>query len=239
MIHPTAKVDASVQIGAGVTIGAFCNIGKGVTIQNGVTLEPHVNIKGHTNIDENTHIFPFAEIGNDVASVRIGKRCHIREFTKIGICCIEDTKIEIKDDCYIMAYADIRSAVVIDQSCIITNNVVLHSNSRCGPKVIIGAKATVAKNCIVGTGSMIGGVSTVKSNIPPFCLVEGFPLASIRGLNLIGMRRSFENRESISHVKKAFMHLKKSQFSASEAQKLLPSISDTRAKQFVEFIASH
>ena len=86
---------------------------------------------------------------------------------------------------------------------------------------------------------MIGGVSAVTHDIPPFCLAEGSPIAHIRGLNLVGMRRRFEDRKSIGEVKRAFMQLKKEAFSSEKAATLLAQIQDTYAKIFVAFISTH
>lgn len=238
MIHPTSNIHPDAKLGDNVEIGAFCSVGKSVTLGDGVKLEHHIELDGDLSIGKNTHIYSFAKIGNGPISIDIGKDCHIREFATVGINSA-DNSISIADRCYIMGYADIRSGVTIEQECIITNNVLLDEGSKCETKVIMGAKATLAKKCTIGTGSMIGGASAVQHSIPPFCLVEGYPKAKLRGLNLIGMRRGFDDKESISHVKRAFMTLRKVNFSQKVASDLLLQTKDAKAFQFIEFVSVH
>ena len=42
---------------------------------------------------------------------------------------------------------------------------------------------------VVGLGSMVGGMSRIERDVPPFCMVEGHP-ARVRALNRIGLQRS-------------------------------------------------
>ena len=239
MIHPTATIETGAAIAEGVTIGPYCHVSSEATLEKGVILEPHVHIEGPVSIGKETHIFAFVHIGNGNASVSIGDRCYIREFTHIATEEHETGSVTIADSCYIMAYVYIHTDVMIEEGCTLTNNVILGKGCRCQSKVIVGAKATVAAGCTIGTGSMIGGVSAVTYDIPPYCLIEGYPHATIRGLNLVGMRRRFEDRKSISQVKKVFMVLKKSAFDPKVAHTLLSEIEDPHAKIFTEFVSQY
>lgn len=238
-IHPTAIIEDGAKMSDGVQIGAFCHISAEVTISNGVIIEPHVTIKNLVHIGEETHIYPHATIGDNSTTIAIGSHCNIREFTQIGMSNQNTNPIQIKSHSYIMAYTQIHSGVTIEEGCTITNDVILHEDCTCQAKAIIGGKATISKGCVIGTRSMIGGASTVSDNIPPFCLVEGYPKAKIRGLNLIGMRRGFENRASINEVKKVFAILKKSSFDSKRASELLSITDDKQAKTFVSFISKY
>jgi len=239
MIHPSAQIAQGAKIADNVQIGPFCHVSRDVTLQSGVILEPHVTLENGVTIGAHSHLYAFVHIGNGKATVTIEKACTIREFTKIGTLSTDNQPIVISADCYIMGYVEIRSGTKIQKGCIITNSVLLDRNSQCQEGVIIGAKATVAQNCTIGRGVMVGGASAVQGDIPPYCLAEGYPDATIRGLNLIGMRRNFEDRESITQVKKSFMHLKKKDFSPLEASHMLPTVNDTHAKRFITFIATH
>ena len=239
MIHPTAVIEKGAQIDHGVRIGPYCRVSKGVHLSRGVILESHVVIEAHVTIKKNSHLFSFVHIGNGKSHITIGEFCYIREFAQIATDDADSGSVSIGDHCYIMAYAHIHTDVSIAEACIVTNNVILSQGSRCQTRVIIGAKATVAKKCTIGAGSMIGGVSAVQHDIPPFCLVEGHPRATIRGLNLVGMRRNFKDRKSITAMKHAFVHLKKVHFCTKEASKLLDTLEDAYAKQFVAFISTH
>ena len=239
MIHPTAQIAQGAQIADDVQIGPFCRISKDAILKSGVILEPHVTLKGRVTLGEQTHLHAFVEIGNGTATITIQERCTVREFTKIGTHPADDKTIHISSGCFIMGYVEIRSGVEVGQNCIITNSVLLSKDSRCEEKVIVGAKASLDEQCVIGRGTMVGGASAVKNDIPPYCLVEGYPHAAIRGLNLVGMRRNFEDRESITEVKRVFMHLKKKHFSSSEATQILSKTRDKYAELFVSFVATH
>lgn len=239
MIHPTAQIAQGAKIADGVQIGPFCQVADGVTLESAVILEAHVTLEAGVHLEKHTHLYPFVHLGNSHNSVMIHEGCTIREFTEIGTHVEDRDPIIIHPHCYIMAYVTMRSGVQIHEYCIITNNVYLGENCTCQSRVIVAAKAHIAKNCTLGAGSMIGGVSAVTHDIPPYCLVEGSPRATIRGLNLIGMRRNFEDRRSISHVKRAFMQLKKSHVPSLEAKQMLPTAEDAYAKQFLAFVATH
>lgn len=239
MIHPTAQIAQGAKIADGVQIGPFCQVADGVTLESAVILEAHVTLEAGVHLGKHTHLYPFVHLGNSHNSVMIHEGCTIREFTEIGTHVEDRDPIIIHPHCYIMAYVTMRSGVQVHEYCIITNNVYLGENCTCQSRVIVAAKAHIAKKCTLGAGSMIGGVSAVTHDIPPYCLVEGAPCATIRGLNLVGMRRNFEDRHSISRVKKAFISLKKSDFSRSLAQKMLFTVEDMHARQFVAFVAAH
>ena len=239
MIHPTAQIAKGAKIAEDVQIGPFCRISKDVILESGVRLEPHVTLNGKVTLGEKVHLHAFVEMGNGTVAITIDEGCTVREFTKIGTRLTDDKTIHISSDCFIMGYVEIRSGVEVGQNCIITNSVLLSKDSRCEEKVIIGAKASLDEQCVIGRGTMIGGASAVQNDIPPYCLAEGYPHAAIRGLNLVGMRRSFKDKKSISEVKKVLMHLRKKGYSSQEAADMLPNAKDTYARYFIAFVATH
>ncbi len=241
MIHSTAIIEDGAVISESATVGAFCHIAKDIHIGAGVILEPHVTIKDHVTIKADTHIYSFAKIGNGTIPIVIDTGCIIREFCQIGMSSdsYPNSKLPIiiNSDCYIMGHVQIYAGVTVKSNCILTMNVILNESSICNTRVIMGAKSTLAKNCTIGTGSMVGAISHVKRDMPPFTLIEGYPEANIKGLNSIGMRRNFEDRSSINSVKRVFIELKKSSFSAKTALAMLPNIQDKYAREFVSFVS--
>ena len=64
IIHPSSKIDESVEI------GPFCIIGEDVEIKKGSKLLSHVVLKGPTTIGENNTIFQFATVGDDSTQIK-------------------------------------------------------------------------------------------------------------------------------------------------------------------------
>jgi UDP-N-acetylglucosamine acyltransferase len=80
---------------------------------------------------------------------------------------------------------------------------------------------------------MIGGASVVNSDIPPFMLVEGNK-ATIKGLNVIGLRRRLENKSDIEEIKAVFKKIL-----GDGANKILAQeIADTNPNEFIQKLAS-
>lgn len=83
---------------------------------------------------------------------------------------------------------------------------------------------------------MIGGASAVAQDIPPFCLAEGNK-AVLRGLNLTGLRRRFDNREDIDAVKHAYRELFESGKPLQEvAKELLETDENKYVKELAGFV---
>ncbi|MEJ2501633.1 MAG: acyl-ACP--UDP-N- acetylglucosamine O-acyltransferase [Campylobacterales bacterium] len=237
MIHTTAVIEPGAQIAEGVRIGPFCRIGKDAVIKADVTLEAHVILEGPVTLEEDARLFSFVKIGNGRAPVTVGARSVVREFCQIGNQNDSDAPVAIGTENFIMAYVQLFPGVTLGPNCILTNAVTMQAHSACEERVIVGGLSSVAEHCTIGTGVMVGGASNLKNDVPPFCLVEGNP-ATVRGLNIIGLRRRFENREDIESVKSSFKKLYRT-FNPQAAAVLSDALENPQAKRFASFIAAH
>jgi UDP-N-acetylglucosamine acyltransferase len=239
MIHSSAIIEEGAIIADDVTIGPFCHIGKNVQISAGCKLESNIVLAGKLFIDENVRVFSFAAIGHEGSDIEIGKKTHVREFTQIGTQGDEkqEDKIMIGNDNFIMGYVQIFSGVELGAFCIITNAVRLYENVKCEDRVIIGGLSTIEANNTIGTGVMIGGASYVTHDLPPFTLVEGNK-ASVRSLNLIGLRRRLENQSQIDEIKVIFKKVLGNDVDKELAKELADTHENEYIKQFVSFIAT-
>lgn len=233
MIDKTTIIEDGASIADDVNIGPFCFIGKDTVIASGVTIAANVIIKGKTTVEENVKIFSFATIGHEESTIRIGKNTHVREFAQIGTQeSEENNSIDISNDNFIMAYVQIMSGVKIANNCVLTNAVRLYENVTCQERVIIGGLSTVEANNHIGTGVMIGGASFVNHDVPPFCLVEG-NRSSIKGLNIIGLRRRLNNSDDIEDIKAAYKKL----INHGIDKKLAETVEQESANNYVKLFA--
>lgn len=237
MIDPTAIVHKDAVVAEDVIIGPFCNVGKDVIILAGCVLESNVVIKGHVALLQNVHIFSFANIGQDDSKITIGQETTIREFVQLHTLDNKSKEINIGHKNFIMAYVQIFGGVEIGDNCIITNAVRLHENVRCGNSVIIGGLSTVEAGNKIGDGVMVGGASYIWHDVPPFCLVEG-NRSSLKGLNLVGLRRRLDDVAVIDEIKLAYRRLLSSNVDKQAAQKLAQESSNIYVKQFADFVSS-
>ncbi len=237
MIHPTAVIEPGAVVAENVMIGPFSRIGKDAVIGRGVKIEAHTILEGPVTLEENVRIFSFVKIGNGKTAVTVGAHTFIREFCQIGNQTRSTAPLTIASNNFIMAYVQLFPGVSIGTGCVLTNAVTFEENARCEERVIVGGLTTVAENCTIGTGVMVGGASNLKNDVPPFCLVEGNP-AAVKGLNIIGMRRRFDAAADIESIKRTFKKLYPA-FSSETAILLETSLDNPQAERFASFIATH
>lgn len=228
-IHPLAIVHPEARLGRGVEVGPYCLIGERTTIGDGTKLLSNVVVNGYTTIGKDCEIHPFSVIGassqdkkyrGEVSHVRIGDRNVIREFVTINRGTGEGTETVIGDDNNLLAY------VHIAHNCRIGNRVVMSNLAQLAGHVIVGDNANIGgmvgvhQFARIGRMAMVGGMSKVVKDIPPFMLVEGNPM-TVYGLNTVGMKRNNVSPESISELKEAYRTLYRSGHNLSTAIELL------------------
>jgi UDP-N-acetylglucosamine acyltransferase len=214
-IHPTAIVEKGAQIGESVTIGPFAYIGDNVTIDEGTVVGAHTVIEGRTRIGKNNRIFSHAAIGTipqdlkyagEPSELIIGDDNIIREFTLFNPGTEGGGMVtRIGNGNLFMGYVHLGHDVVIGNGCILANAATLAGHVELGDHVVIGGLTPVHQFVHIGDYAMIGGASAVAQDIPPYCLAEG-NRATVRGLNLTGLRRKFE-RNVIDELKRAYREL--------------------------------
>jgi UDP-N-acetylglucosamine acyltransferase len=221
-----------------VSIGPFCHIGKNVVIESGVTIASHVVMNDNVTCKANVKIFSHVNLGNHLAKVIIGENTHVREFSLLGTDSENDKTVTVEHDNFIMAYVRLSNGVTLEPHCVITNSVTMLQGVTCKEKVIVGGLSTIEENCTIGTGVMIGGASYITKDMPPFTLVEGNS-ATVKGLNIIGMRRRFENRDDIKTIKKVYKAIYRNGIDKEEALRCSKQSKSFYVKQFCDFIGKY
>lgn len=208
-IHSLAYVEEGAQLGVGVTIEPFAVVKAGVTIHDYATIKSHAYIDGNTTIGEHTTIYPSASIGTKTQDlkykgektfVKIGKRCQIREFVTINSSCQEGSVVSVGDECLIMAYCHIAHNCEVGNRVIMSNNATLAGHVIVEDNAIISGLTGVHQFVRIGRFAMVGGMSRVTHDIPPYTLGAGTPY-KFGGLNLIGLKRNgfpLEVRQALS-----------------------------------------
>lgn len=238
MIHPTASIHKDAIIAEDAQIGPFCQISAGVKIAAGCILHSNVIIDGTITLDENVKIFSFTKVGNGSNTITISNGTVIREFCQIATDDDVSIPVSIGSANFIMAYVNIKAGVTLADNCILTNAVTVGENVRCDEKVIIGGLSTIEADNKIGTGVMIGGASYITHDLPPFCLIEG-NRASIKGLNLVGLRRRLNDPDAIDEIRLVFKDIfRTSEVDKAQAQKIADTHQNAYAAQLAAFVAS-
>jgi len=224
-IHPTAIVEPGAKIGENVTLEAYAIIKSTVTLEKNVVIKSHAYIDGNTTIGEGTIIYPSAVIGTKTQDLKfrgektyvtIGKNCEIREFVTINSSCQEASVVSVGDNCLIMAYCHIAHNCVVGNRVIMSNNATLAGHVTVEDNAIIGGFTPVHQFVRIGRYAMVGGLSRVTHDIPPYTIGAGIPF-KFGGLNMIGLKRHGFPLEVRRELSKAFKLMFRSKLSFEEA----------------------
>ena len=204
-VHPNSFVDSSAQLNDGVIISQGAIVGPDVTIGRGTTIGPNAVITGRTQIGINNKIFPNVFIGLDPQDLKykgasteviIGDNNTFRECVTINKATDEGEKTIIGNNNLLMAYSHIGHNCELGNRIVLSNSVQVAGHVRIEDKAIIGGCLGIHQFVHIGYLAMIGGMTRVDRDVPPFCLAEGHP-GRLRGLNRIGIKRSglMENKD--------------------------------------------
>ena len=229
MIHKTSIIDKNAKISQTAKIGPYTIIGSNVEIGDEVEIHSHVNIVGNTKVGKGTKIFPFASIGTQPQDLKykgeknslvIGKNNIIREYvtinpgTKAG-----GTITKIGDNCLFMISSHVAHDCQIGNNVVIANNVPLGGHVIIEDSVIIGGNSAVQQFTRIGRLAMVGGMTGVLKDVIPFGLSFG-NRNYLKGINLIGLRRSKYENKKIMELNEAYKKI----FSSKNLHKNLSKI---------------
>jgi UDP-N-acetylglucosamine acyltransferase len=228
-IHPNAVVEKGAKIGDGVTIEAYAVIKSTVTLEDRTVIKSHAYIDGYTTIGEGTTVYPGASIGTkpqdlkfrgEKTFVKIGKNCEIREFVTINSSCQENSVVQLGDNCLIMAYCHIAHNCTLGNRVIMSNNATLAGHVTVEDYAIVAAMTPIHQFVRIGGYAMVGGLSRVTHDIPPYTIGGGIPF-KFGGLNIIGLKRHGFPLKTRIELSKAFKLLYRSKLHMEEALKCI------------------
>ncbi len=204
-VHPNAFVDPKAELHDGVIISQGAIVGPNATIGKGTEIGPNAVITGKTQIGSYNKIFPNVFIGLDPQDLKykgasteviIGDNNIFRECVTINKATDEGEKTIIGNNNLLMAYTHIGHNCELGNGIVISNSVQVAGHVKVEDRAIIGGCLGIHQFVQIGYLAMIGGMTRVDRDVPPFCLAEGHP-GRLRGLNRIGIKRSglMENKD--------------------------------------------
>lgn len=217
-IHASAIVHPSAQLAEGVEIGPYAIIEEHAIIGKGTSIGAHAVIGKWTELGENNQIYHLASVGaapqdlkykGEECWTRLGNGNVIREFATIHRGTVTGhAETVMGNNNLMMAYSHVAHDCVVGNGNVFANSATLAGHVTIQDNVILGGLVAIHQFTTIGSYSMLGGGTLVGLDIPPYMIAtSGKRDATLRGLNLIGLKRRGFSDESISNLKKAYKTL--------------------------------
>ena len=205
IIHPKAKLDATVHVGPyavideGVELGAHCVVG------------PHVYLTGLTTIGAHNHFHAGCVIGDapqdlkykgEPTRLRIGDHNVFREHFTVHRSNKPDAETIIGSHNFFMANAHVAHNCVIGDHVILANGALLAGHVVVQDRAFISGNCCVHQFCRVGTLALMQGGSVITQDLPPFTMMHR--VNELCGLNSVGLRRAGFTAEQRLELKRLY-----------------------------------
>jgi UDP-N-acetylglucosamine acyltransferase len=210
-IHPTAIIDPQAEIDSECEIGPYVVVEGPVKIRRGTRVMAHATLMGWTEIGEENEIHPGAVLGDapqDKAYagtetyLKIGSRNIVREYVQIHRGTAPGSSTVVGNENYLMAGAH------VGHNCRLGDQIVLANGALLAGYVEVGDRAFISGNCVVhqfvrvGELSLMRGLSGASRDVPPYSIVDW--QHTVRGLNVVGLKRAGLEEQKIRRLKEAF-----------------------------------
>lgn len=212
--HKTAIIHPEAKLGAGTIVGPYAVIEGSVTIGENCRIGNFSVITGNTTIGNNCQFYTGAVIGSapqdkkfngdENVSLTIGNNNVFREYVTINPGTVNGGgKTIIGNNDYLMAYSHIAHDCVIGNNCVLANSATLAGHVTIEDMAVVGGLTAIHQFVRLGRLSMVGGISRVSQDIPPFSMCVGYK-AKVYNINSVGLKRAQIPAENVKHLRQAF-----------------------------------
>ncbi len=230
----------------GTVIHAGAHVDSAAVLGVDVEVMPGAVITRWARIGDRTVVHPGAVIGGDPQYlafkretptwVEVGADCVLREGVTLNRSIYEDEATTLGDRCFFMANSHAGHDAQVSHDVVLANGALLGGHVAVGEFCFIGGNAAVHQFCRIGPVVMIGGLSPITSDVPPYCMVAD--RNEVSGLNLVGLKRRGWPREAIREVKDAYRAVMRPTGNMRTiAAELLPDVTTEQARVFLAFFA--
>lgn len=247
LIHPTAVIHSDADVDPTVQVGPYAVIGAGVKVGANCQIAAHVVIEGPAILGVGNKIYPGAVIGTPSqdqkydgadSSVHIGDYNCIREYVTINRANGAGDRTIIGNHNLLLAYVHVAHDCVIEDQVVITNAASIAGHVWIESKARIGGMVGVHQFVHIGRLAMVGAMSRLDRDVPPYMLVEGHP-ARVRALNQVGLRRAGVGEEDMRLLKQAFRSLYRSGLPLTQAISAVEGLTASSTVEHLQQFLAH
>ena len=102
---------------------------------------------------------------------------------------LENHETRIGNGNLLMAYCHLGHNSLLGNGIVMSNGIQVAGHVVIEDRAVIGGCLGIHQFVHIGFLAMVGGMTRVDRDVPPFCLAEGHP-GKLRGLNRVGIKRS-------------------------------------------------
>jgi UDP-N-acetylglucosamine acyltransferase len=225
-VHPTAIIAPTATLAEDVEIGPYVVIGEHSHIGPGSRLASHVVIGDYTRIGARCHIFSHAVLGatsqdrkyreGETSWLEIGDENMIRECVTINRATAQGCTTRLGNNNLLMAYVHIAHDCTVGNQVIVANSANIGGHAVLEDGAVIGAMSGIHQFTRIGRLAMVGAMSRVVQDIPPYMLAVGIP-PKVYGINTVGLRRQGVPLSHRQQLKQAYHILYRRQLNVSHA----------------------
>ncbi|MBT3783817.1 acyl-ACP--UDP-N-acetylglucosamine O-acyltransferase [bacterium] len=245
-VHETAQVSRYAELASDVIIGPYSVIEGNARIDQGTVIHGHVFIGENTHIGKSNQVYQGAIVGSLTQDLKydggqtfleVGDRNVIREYVTVNRGTADGTKTIVGHDNNFLAYTHIA------HDCIVGDHVIMSNLSTLAGHVVVEDAAVIAgyvgihQFCKIGTMAMVGGMSKVTKDVPPYMKVQGIP-ARVFGMNSVGLERNGVDKTERRVLRQAYNFLYRSGYNVSQAiEEIRSDLEETAAlRRLLEFL---
>jgi UDP-N-acetylglucosamine acyltransferase len=211
MIHPTAIIHPQAKLDATVKVGPFAVIDGGVELDANCVVGPHVYLMSETKIGVDNRFHAGCVIGDapqdlkykdEPTHLRIGEHNVFREHVTIHRSnkAAEDTVIGSHN--FFMANSHVAHNCIVGDHVILANGALLGGHAVVQDHAFISGNGLVHQFTRVGTLALMQGGAAISQDLPPFTIAQREN--EICGLNVVGLRRAGFTAEQRLELKRLY-----------------------------------
>ncbi|MBI3289017.1 MAG: acyl-ACP--UDP-N-acetylglucosamine O-acyltransferase [Elusimicrobia bacterium] len=246
-IHPTAVVDASAQVDPAAEVGPHAIIGPETVIGPRTKVGANAVVE-HATLGADNVLHPGCYVGTPPQDLKyagektrliMGDKNVVRECVTINRGTAQGGGVtKIGSGCLFMACSHVAHDCVIGNGVIIVNAVLLAGHVHVGDHAVLGGMSAVHQFTRIGRLAMLGGASANGQDVLPFAMTQG-DRATMRGINLLGLRRHGFSRDAVSALKSAYRTLYLSGMTLADALIKLKADGPTKeVQEWIDFLES-
>lgn len=246
MIHPTAIIHPKARLDASVRVGPYAVIDEGVELGPHCAVGPHVYLTGQTRAGAHNRFHAGCVIGDapqdlkyrdESTGLRIGDHNVFREHVTVH------RSNKTTEDTIIGSHSFFMAHCHVAHNCLVGDHVILANGALLGGHVTVQDRAFISGNCLihqfvrVGTLAMMQGGSAISKDLPPFAVAMRDN--EMCGLNIVGLRRAGFSAGERLELKQLYHALfrsgRKLRDALADAEKQFAS---APARTVIEFVAA-